>query len=66
MKASELIQELIELINRDGDCEVEITPRFEKWVHQSRPIENICGDGEGGRNNGAIYIQCEIYEGEAE
>ena len=64
MKASELIQELIELINRDGDCEVEITPRFEKWVHSGRPIESINGDGEGGRNNGTIYIQCEIYEEE--
>ncbi len=61
-----MIQELIKLINRDGDCEVEITPRFDEWVHHSRPIESIAGDGEGGRNNGCFYIQCEIYEGESD
>ncbi len=64
MKARELIQELVKLIDRDGDSDVEITPRMDKWVYGSRPIESIGGDGEGDRGDGCIYIQCEIYEEE--
>lgn len=57
MKATDVIKDIAALIDRDGNFEVEIVPRYGGMCRSSRSILSIGGDGIG-----AIYLDCDVSD----